>query len=88
MQRLLDRVAIITGGGRGIGKAIALAYAREGADVVVVARSSGEIAQTAFEIEALGRKGLAVQADVCRPGDVERVVRTTLETFGDGFLQT
>jgi NAD(P)-dependent dehydrogenase (short-subunit alcohol dehydrogenase family) len=82
MQRLLDRVAIVTGGGRGIGKAIALAYAREGADVVVVARSREEIAQAASEIEALGRTGLAVQADVCRPGDVERMVQTTLETFG------
>ena len=64
MQRLLDRVAIVTGGGRGIGRAIALAYAREGADVAVVARSADEIAQTASEIESLGRKGLAVQADV------------------------
>ena len=82
MQRLLDRVAIVTGGGRGIGKAIALAYAREGADVAVVARSRDEIAQAASEIEALGRKGLAVQADVCRPGDVERMVQTTLEAFG------
>jgi len=82
MQRLLDRVAIVTGGGRGIGKAIALAYAREGADVVVVARSSGEIAQTALEIEGLGRVGLAIQADVCNPSDVNRVIQNTLVTFG------
>jgi NAD(P)-dependent dehydrogenase (short-subunit alcohol dehydrogenase family) len=82
MQRLLDRVAIVTGGGRGIGKAIALAYAREGAALAVVARSRDEIEQTASEIEALGRKALAVQADVSRPDDVKRMVETVLEEFG------
>jgi NAD(P)-dependent dehydrogenase (short-subunit alcohol dehydrogenase family) len=82
MQRLQDRVAIVTGGGRGIGKAVALAYAREGADIVVVARSSGEINQAATEIEALGRRVLAVQADVSKPDDVKRMVATVLREFG------
>jgi NAD(P)-dependent dehydrogenase (short-subunit alcohol dehydrogenase family) len=82
MQRLTDRVAIVTGGGRGIGKAIALAYAREGADIVVVARTGEEIAQTVSEIEDVGRKGLAIQADVSNPDDVDRMVETVLETFG------
>ena len=82
MQRLLDRVAIVTGGGRGIGKAVALAYAREGADIAVVARTSGEIAKTASEIEALGRNGLPLQADVCNPNDVSRMVQAVLGTFG------
>lgn len=81
-QRLLDRVAIVTGGGRGIGKAVALAYAGEGADLAVVARTSREIAQTVSEIEKLGRRGLAIQADVREPGDVNRMVTTVLETFG------
>jgi NAD(P)-dependent dehydrogenase (short-subunit alcohol dehydrogenase family) len=81
-QRLTGRVSIVTGGGRGIGKAIALAYAREGAHVAVVARSREEIAQTASEIEQTGRRGLAVQADVSDPGDVDRMVKTVLETFG------
>jgi NAD(P)-dependent dehydrogenase (short-subunit alcohol dehydrogenase family) len=67
---LLDRVAIVTGGGRGIGKAVALAYAREGSDVAVVARTSEEITQTTSEIKDLGRKGLAIQADVRDPEDV------------------
>jgi NAD(P)-dependent dehydrogenase (short-subunit alcohol dehydrogenase family) len=82
MQRLLDRVAIVTGGGRGIGKAIALAYAREGADVALVARSEAEISQAAFEIQALGRKGLAIQADVSNPDDVRRLVAAVLDELG------
>lgn len=81
-QRLLDRAAIVTGGGRGIGKAVALAYAREGADVAVVARTSEEIAQAASEIDALGRTGMAIQADVREPGDVSRMVETALGAFG------
>ncbi len=82
MQRLKDRVAIVTGGGRGIGKSVALAYAQEGADVVVVARSRGEIEQTGSEIEALGRRGLAVQADVSDPEQVKRLVEVVLKEFG------
>jgi NAD(P)-dependent dehydrogenase (short-subunit alcohol dehydrogenase family) len=80
-QRLVGRVAIITGGGRGIGKAVALAYAREGADVAVVARSADEIKQTAAEIEALGRRALAVPADVSKPEAVNHMVLTVLKAF-------
>jgi NAD(P)-dependent dehydrogenase (short-subunit alcohol dehydrogenase family) len=82
MQRLVNRVAIITGGGRGIGKAVALAYADEGADVVVVARTHHEIDKARREIETSGRRGLAIQADVCNPRDVSRMVEITLESFG------
>jgi NAD(P)-dependent dehydrogenase (short-subunit alcohol dehydrogenase family) len=82
MQRLQDRVAVVTGGGRGIGKAIALAYAQEGADVAVIARSRAEITQTAAEIEALGRRGLAIEADVCDPAAVDRMVTSVSGAFG------
>ena len=82
LQRLTDRVAIVTGGGRGIGKAIALGYAREGADIALVARSAAEIGQTAHEIRQLGRRALAVPADVCDPAQVERMVTVVLDQFG------
>ena len=82
MMRLLDRVAIVTGGGRGIGKAVALAYAREGADVALVARSREEINTAAAEVEALGRRALALQADVSDEKAVRSMVQTVLESFG------
>jgi NAD(P)-dependent dehydrogenase (short-subunit alcohol dehydrogenase family) len=80
--RLAQRVALITGGGRGIGKAIALAYAAEGADIVAVSRGQEEIAETVAEVEDLGRRGLAISADVTQPDEVERMARTALEKFG------
>lgn len=81
-MRLQGRVAVVTGGGRGIGKAVALAYAREGADVVVAARSRDEIEQTAHEIEMLGRRALPVQVDVCQVDQVNAMVDATLQRFG------
>ncbi|HEX9114754.1 MAG TPA: SDR family NAD(P)-dependent oxidoreductase [Anaerolineae bacterium] len=82
MKRLAGKVAIVTGGGRGIGRAIALAYAAEGADVAVVARSGEEIEQTAADLAATGRRSLAVRADVVDPAAVDRMVQTVLGYFG------
>ena len=79
---LSDEVAIVTGGSRGIGKAIARAYARAGASVVIVARTQGEVEATAKEIESDGGRALAVQTDVSQAQDVERLVAQTLDTFG------
>lgn len=81
-KRLLDRVAVITGAGRGIGKAIALAYAREGSHIVAVARSSPEIEETVTEVEALGRRGLAITADISKPDEVARMARRGMDVFG------
>src|SRR4030042_4453296 len=79
---LEGKAAVVTGAGRGIGKTIALTLAEAGADVAVVARSTGEIEDTAQQVHLLGRKGLAVPADVTRAEDLERMVEKTIQEFG------
>jgi len=81
-MKLKDKVALVTGGARGIGQAIAMAFAREGADIVV-ADVNLEVAQkTASEIEALGRKALALEMDVTDYAKVEDGVNKILDKFG------
>jgi len=80
--RLKDKVALITGGARGIGQAIALAFAKEGADIVV-ADVNLEVAQkTASEIESLGRKALALEMDVTNYEKVEEGINKILDKMG------
>jgi len=79
---LKNRVAIVTGGAKGIGKGIALKFASEGGDVVVNARHIEAAREVAKEIKALGRKSVAVKADVSRSADVEAMVAQTVEEFG------
>ena len=81
-MKLDGRVAIVTGGGRGIGRAIALAFAREGAKTVVSARTLSEIQGVAREIAALGQEALVIQADVSSEKKVARIVEETLAGFG------
>lgn len=81
-MELKGRVAIITGGGQGIGKAIALTYAREGADVVVAARSRDKVEAVAKQISGMGRRAIGVPTDVSKRGDVEFMVAQTVERFG------
>ena len=69
---LADQVAIITGGGTGIGRSIALEFAEFGADVVVSSRKLANLEEVADEVRALGRRSLAVQTDISKKTDVDR----------------
>ncbi|MFH2129376.1 MAG: SDR family NAD(P)-dependent oxidoreductase [bacterium] len=69
-MKLKDKVALVTGSGRGIGQAIAVAFAEEGADVIVAARSVDQLEETVKKIEATGRKGFAVPADLSQRSTV------------------
>lgn len=83
MGRLEGRIALVTGGSRGIGRGIALELAREGADVAVNYRRDEEAARaTVADIERLGRRAVALQADVAEWPAVEAMVARALETFG------
>ena len=81
-MRLKDKVAIVTGSGRGIGKDIALAYAREGAHVVINDLDPATAGSTAAEAAELGVRSLPLAADVARKPDGERIVDATMREFG------
>ena len=79
---LRGKVAVITGASQGLGRALALAFAREGARVVTNSRSEGSIRPVAEEAEGMGAEVLALAADVSRAADVERLVGAAAERFG------
>ncbi|MED4831699.1 3-oxoacyl-[acyl-carrier-protein] reductase [Geobacillus stearothermophilus] len=80
---LEGKIALVTGASRGIGRAVALELARQGANVVVnYAGSEAKANEVVEMIRSLGREAIAVQADVARAEDVERLVKTALDQFG------
>ena len=82
MGRLKDRVALVTGSGRGFGRAMAMAYAREGANVVVVARSVDELASAEEAMIAESGEVLTVSADISTDEGIGRVVERALDEYG------
>jgi NAD(P)-dependent dehydrogenase (short-subunit alcohol dehydrogenase family) len=81
-MKLKDKVAIITGGGTGIGKAISLALANEGAAVVVAARNFSRLKEVAKDIKSRGGKAKAIQTDISDHEQVKRMVAQTIDEFG------
>lgn len=82
MADLEDKVAVVTGAGRGIGREIALAFAGAGADVVLASRTEQALHETRASIEQLGREGLVVPTDISQPSDVRELADRTLDRFG------
>ena len=76
------KTAVVTGGGTGIGKGIALEFARAGAEVAIAGRRPDVLSETAAEIRALGRRALAVPTDVTQRDEVERLIASATEAFG------
>ena len=81
---LMGKVAIVTGGRRGIGKAIALTFADAGADVIVAdyVVEDGELASVAEEIKGFGRRCIAIQTDITKRVDIDNLVRSVVNEFG------
>ena len=83
MQFSVDgKVALVTGGSRGIGKAVALGLAQAGADVVVASRKLEDLEKVADEIRGLGRKSLAIAAHIARMEEIDNMVSKVMEEFG------
>lgn len=81
-MKLKNKVAVITGAGRGIGKAISEGFAQEGAAVVLIARTKSELEKTTERIQTFGRRVLAIPADVSDSNSVDDFFKIVLEEFG------
>jgi len=79
---LIDKVAIITGAAQGLGKEIALRYAREGANIVIADLNEKKGNEVKKEIESFGRKCMVVKIDICDISQIKKMVQKTIEVFG------
>jgi len=86
MAELTGRIALVTGGGRGIGRSVALSLASAGADVAVTARSSKELDETAAAIRALGRRAESIVCDVSERTQVDAMVARVRTALGDPLI--
>jgi NAD(P)-dependent dehydrogenase (short-subunit alcohol dehydrogenase family) len=82
MEQLAGKVAIVTGGGHGIGRRIAVVYAQAGARIVLAARAPGPLEETRAEFERAGTPCLTVEADIAREADCARMAERTMSAFG------
>jgi hypothetical protein len=82
MNELADKVAIITGGGHGIGKEIALAYGKAGAKIVIAARSADPMKQTCAELERAGARAIYLETDVSKEADCAKMADEATKAFG------
>jgi NAD(P)-dependent dehydrogenase (short-subunit alcohol dehydrogenase family) len=81
-MKLKDKVAIITGAGRGLGRSVALAFGRQGAKVVLAARSKDEIDHAAAQLRSLRKEAIAIPTDVSNEDQVNHLVERTLDVYG------
>lgn len=82
MAQLTDKIALVTGGGRGLGRAIALAFADAGAHVAVASRTREQLGEVAQEIRSRNRRGVAIEVDVTDSKSVAQMVETARKEFG------
>jgi meso-butanediol dehydrogenase / (S,S)-butanediol dehydrogenase / diacetyl reductase len=82
MESLSGKIAIVTGGGTGVGKGIALALAKEGVDIAVVGRTESKVKSVARQIEDIGRRALSITCDVCEIDEISAAVSQTAAAFG------
>ena len=81
-MRVKDKIAIVTGGGRGLGRGSVLCLAREGADIAIIDIDIDSASKTADEIKSLGRKALTIKADVTDSNQIANAVQEVLDSFG------
>ena len=82
MKKLKGKVAVITGGGRGIGRSVALVFAQEGANLVLASRTPDEIDGVCEEVNSLGVQCIAVPTDITIKSEVENLIARAIRTFG------